>query len=127
MIPSQSASAKPEAQKQVLRKALLRALDYLQLGRREFCAMTGLSLASASRFYEGSKLISPHSKEGELALLFLRVYRSLDTLFGGNQTQCRLWLQSHNYHLSGAPIELMAQIEGLTRVAAYLDAMRGKI
>jgi len=65
-------------------------------------------------------------KEGQLAILLLRLYRSLDTLFGGNSTQCQLWLRSHNLHLGLKPIKLIETIQGLTLTLAYLDVMRGK-
>ena len=55
----------------------------------------------------------------------LRVYRSLFSLFGGNLEHCRGWFQAGNRHLDGRPVELVQTVEGLIRVADYLDAMRG--
>jgi Protein of unknown function (DUF2384) len=67
------------------------------------------------------------TKEGELALLFLRVFRSLDALVGGNQAHAKAWLHAENHHLGGVPLRRMKKIEGLVDVAEYLDAMRGTI
>jgi hypothetical protein len=65
------------------------------------------------------------SKEGELGLLFLRVFRSLDALVGGNLEQARAWLRAENDHLRGVPLQRMHKVEGLVDVADYLDALRG--
>ena len=67
------------------------------------------------------------AKEGELALVFLRVYRSLDALVGGDDEKARRWLGAPNAHLHGVPLQLMRRVDGLVHVAEYLDAMRGKV
>lgn len=109
----------------VLTKAALRAAEGLGLTRAELAGILGVSGASASRLGR-TRRVDPESKEGELALLFLRAYRSLDSLLGGNREATRAWLRSDNDHLGGAPLDLMARVEGLVRVASYLDAMRAK-
>ena len=72
--------------------------------------------------------MEPDSAEGRHALLFLRVFRSLDTLVGGDAAKARLWLSAENRHLGGyPPLALIRTTPGLVRVADYLDAMRGKL
>lgn len=116
-----------EDKKRVLTKALLRMAEQIELSRQEFSQILGLSSSSISRLYtKTDNYIDPASTEGQLAILLLRIYRSLDTLFGGNAKQCQLWLRSENQHLQGVPIELMQSIQGLVFVMQYLDAMRGK-
>lgn len=115
------------ANRQIMRKALIRLIERLAISRREIAAIIGISEASISRFYEGKRFIEPTSKEGELALLLLRLYRSLDTLLGGNEKQCQLWFRSYNTHLNGTPVELAQSIQGLVTITYYLDAMRGKV
>lgn len=113
--------------KRVLTKALIRMSNRLNLSRQELSAIVGLSSASFSRlFTKPNTYLDPASKEGQLAILLLRLYRSLDALFGGNAKQCELWLRSKNKHLKDAPIHLIQTIEGLILVIHYLDAMRGK-
>ena len=63
----------------------------------------------------------------ELALLFLRLYRSLDALLGGDAERCRKWLHAKNLHLAGTPADLIKTVTGLVYVNDYLDAMRGKV
>lgn len=112
--------------KQVLTKAFIRMTDLLQLTRRETALIIGVSESSLSRLYDGKRLMDPASKEGELATLLIRLYRSLDILFGGNTPQCQLWLRSPNHHLKTTPIQLLQSIQGLMTTLSYLDAMRGK-
>ena len=109
----------------VLTKALLRAARSLGLAQRGLATVLGVSESSVSRLARGRR-IDPASKEGELAILFLRLYRSLDALIGGNEEQARKWMQAENRHLGGVPAELVSSVAGLVQVAEYLDAMRGK-
>lgn len=116
-----------EDKKRVLRKALIRVAEQLSLSRQELSAIIGPSEATLSRlFSKPDYYIDPSSKEGELTLLLIRLYRSLDVLFGGNTEQCRQWIKSENAHLGMPPIALIQTISGLTHAVEYLDAMRGK-
>jgi hypothetical protein len=100
--------------KRVLTKALINLVDRLHLSRQETSAILGPSESSLSRIFSKShSYIDPESKEGQLTLLLLRMYRNLDTLFGGNEIQCQLWLRNENSHLNGIPIQLIQSIEGL--------------
>jgi hypothetical protein len=93
---------------------------------RHLADVLGTSEASVSRLQHGRGL-DPDSKEGELALLFLRLYRSLDALVGGDDDKARLWLHTANDHLAGTPAERIRTVEGLVDVVQYLDAMRGRL
>lgn len=71
-------------------------------------------------------VIRASALEGELALLLLRMYRSLHALYGGDQSLMRHWIAQPNHHLGEQPPRLLlARIEGLNRVANHLDALRG--
>ncbi|MCA9320346.1 MAG: DUF2384 domain-containing protein [Planctomycetes bacterium] len=110
----------------VLTKAFFRAAERLDLNRRAMSRMVGVSEATLSRSGD-KRRIDPGSKEGELALLFVRLYRSLDALVGGDLLQAKQWFHADNLHLSGVPAELVERAQGLVGVIEYLDAMRGKI
>jgi hypothetical protein len=110
----------------VLTRALLSAAERLGLRNRHLAEVLGTSEATVSRLSSG-RMIEPASKQGELALLFLRVFRSLDALLGGNEAQARAWLEAENSHLGGVPGELIRRVEGLVNVVQYLDGMRGRI
>ena len=118
-------TARPEpAPDQVLTKAVLRAADLLGLSSAALARILGVSEASVSRLASGARTVDPQSKEGELALLLVRVYRSLDALVGTDASQRQAWLQGENRALNGRPIDLIQRTDGLVNVVAYLDAMR---
>jgi hypothetical protein len=125
-MPSPLAASKPHPAR-VLGKALLRAADAMGLTSRALAGIVGVSEATVSRVKGGKAEIAPESKEGQLGLLLLRVYRSLDAMVGGNPEALRAWLTHANDHLHGVPAELLRTPQGLVHVADYLDAMRGKL
>lgn len=109
-----------------LAKALMRAAKLLGLRNVDVARIVGTSEASVSRFSKG-RALEVASKEGELALLFLRLFRSLDAVVGGNEAQARAWLHAQNTHVAGVPAQRIQTVEGLIDVVRYLDAMRGRI
>jgi len=110
----------------VLAKAALAAAARLGLRNRHLALVIGSSEASVSRLQSGRGL-DPQSKEGELALLFVRLYRSLDALVGGDDAKAQAWLHAENDHLAGVPADRIRTVEGLVDVVQYLDAMRGRL
>ena len=110
----------------VLGKAAIAAAARLGLRNRQLGEIIGTSEASISRLKSGRPL-DPAGKEGELALLFLRLFRSLDALVGGDDTKAREWLHSENQHVGGVPANRIRTVEGLVDVIQYLDAMRGHL
>ena len=110
----------------VLARATLAAAARLGLRNRQLALVIGSSEASVSRLQGGRSLV-PESKEGELALLFLRLYRSLDALVGGDDAHAQAWMSAHNDHLGAVPADRIQSIEGLVDVVQYLDAMRGRL
>jgi uncharacterized protein (DUF2384 family) len=113
----QEASA---ADARLIAEACLRAAAEVGLSKQELGAIVGRHRTSLER-----NGLPPQSKEGQLGLFFLRVMRSLDALMGSDPELMRHWLEQPNHHLGEqAPHQLLASVEGLARVAAYLDAMR---
>ena len=62
----------------VLAKAVGRAADLLGLSGAAVARIVGLSEPTVSRVLSGERPLDPSSKEGELSLLLVRVYRSLE-------------------------------------------------
>ena len=111
----------------MLSKAAVRAAKLLDLTQRDVSAALGVSEATASRLFAGKYLLSPvRAKEWELARLLVRMFRSLDALWGHEET-ARTWLSSDNLALAARPKDLLRSVEGMVRVVAYLDAARGRI
>lgn len=123
-----SASARNQAAKpapsSVLTKAVARAAERLDISRALLAKILGVSPPTVTRLYNGEYKLDERRKEWEFALLFVRVFRSLDSIVGNEQT-ARQWLNSENRGLNGRPVDLIRQTEGLVRVVHYLDASRG--
>lgn len=112
---------------QALTKAVINMAHFYGLTGKDLSAIIGMSEASTTRLHQGKKVLSPYTKEGEMALLLLRVYRSLNVLVGNNHEKAKAWLTSTNRHFDLTPIEKLKTVCGLVDVVNYLDAMRGKI
>ncbi len=110
----------------VLSKAVTRAADRLDLSHSLLAKVLGVSPSTITRLYAGGYQLDQSRKEWEFALLFVRVFRSLDSIVGEDGT-ARQWLQSQNRALNGRPIDLIANTEGMVRVVQYLDASRGLV
>lgn len=119
---SQQTTEKPDAAI-VLSKAVTRAAERLDISRSLLSQVLGLSTPTISRLYSGNYRLEQSRKEWEFALLFVRAFRSLDSIVGDEST-ARQWLNSENRALNGRPIELIRHTEGLVRVVQYLDASR---
>ena len=110
-----------------LTKAVLRAAGLLDLQQGTVADLLGVSRATASRLFGGTYELGPaRKKEWELAILFVRLFRSLDAIVGHND-QARAWLRGPNVALGAAPIDLIGSAEGLVRVVHYLDSVRGRV
>ena len=111
----------------VLTQATLRAAAQLSLGGSDLAKVIGTSPSTISRLSSGLKLIDPNSKEGEMALLLVRLYRSLDAMVG-NDSQLRLdWMRAHNRALNAIPRDFIQSAQGLVTTVNYLDGMRATI
>jgi DNA-binding XRE family transcriptional regulator len=107
----------------VVAKALLRAGGMLDLTQSDLGAIIGLSSASMSRLAKGDARLT--GKSFELSMLFLRLFRSLDAITGGDDVASRSWLRGPNTALdNAAPLDRIKSIEGLIDVVGYVDARR---
>jgi hypothetical protein len=111
---------------QVVTKAVQRAASALGLTQRALGDILGVSEAKVSRLGRET-LLDADKKEFELAVLFVRLFRSLDALVGGSEEKAKLWFHSHNRYLGAVPAQLVKSIQGLLHVVEYLDAMRGPL
>ena len=77
---------------------------------------------------QNSNTFSPETTTGELALYFIKIIRSLDAIYGGNEAVCKKWLTNNNNDFDGnMPLELMKSVKGLVLVMNYLDYYRGRV
>jgi hypothetical protein len=75
----------------------------------------------------GDYALQPRQKSFELALLFVRLARSLDAIVGGDDAVAGAWLRNPNSALSDAPLALIQTVPGLMNVLQYLDARRAVV
>ena len=119
-------AAVPEQALLLLAGATLAAAGRLGVSNRELARILGISEASVSRLSRG-RTLRADSREAETAALFVRLFRSLDAMTGGDEGQARAWYRAGNRHVGGVPAERVRTVEGLVDVVRYLDAMRGKL
>ena len=110
----------------VLAKAVLNAADQLGLKQAELAAVLGIHRTAISRLKQNPSL-DPNSKQGELALLVVRIARALFALTGGDKDWIKHFIHSPNKITGGIPAKQMETIQGLIGVVQFVDAIRGKV
>jgi len=108
----------------VLTRAVIKAADHMGVSSKILAKIIGLSEPTVSRMRHGDYVLSPDTKPFELSVLFIRLFRSLDALVGGDTAVAQAWLNHPNTALSGTPIEKLKTASGLIEVMTYLDARR---
>ncbi|MEK6749545.1 MAG: MbcA/ParS/Xre antitoxin family protein [Pseudomonadota bacterium] len=126
-MPQRSVIQPHNDREAVLSKALIAAADIMGLSQALVAKALGISESSVSRLRDGRYVLSEARKEWELARLLVRIYRSLDAMMAGDEEALRAWLRNDNTALRGAPIDLIASVEGLTRTVNYVDAYRARV
>lgn len=111
----------------VLTKAALRAAERMGISGRQLAEIVGVSEATVSRWRRSESVLEVGSKPFQLAALFVRVFRSLDAITGGDEAVARRWLASPNTVLAARPVERMVSVQGLVDVTAYLDSRRAPL
>jgi hypothetical protein len=122
--PSLRRAPVPDA---VVTRATLRAAARLGLSNKVVARVIGVSEATVSRMGTGAYVLKPADKSFDLALLFVRLFRSLDAIAGGDEAVARAWLRSENETLGGVPASLIETVPGLVNVVGYLDARRALV
>ena len=105
----------------------MRAAQQLGVTARALAPIIGVSEATLSRMKKGGFALEADTKPFELAVLFVRLFRSLDAIVGGDAEVARSWLNNTNEALDGRPIERIRTVAGLMDVVAYLDARRARV
>lgn len=109
---------------ELVTRAVTSAADCLGLTSAQLAGVIGASAATVSRMRRGQAVIQPGHKYWELALLLVRLYRSLDALCAGDDEVARAWMHNYNHDLNGIPAEMISRIQGLTTTLAYVDSSR---
>jgi transcriptional regulator with XRE-family HTH domain len=123
-LPVEDAS--PANDVRIVATAVLRAADLLGLRQAELAAVLGVSEATVSRMRSDAGRL-PGGKPFQLALLLIRLYRSLVGVFGADPVTIRAWMRGENLALRGVPALLVVTPEGLVRTLEYADAARAPV
>jgi len=127
MPPTKPRQVSAAGQAAVLTKATLRAATRLGLTNKALATVIGVSEATVSRMRSEDYTLQLGQKPFELAVLFVRLYRSLDAIVGGDDAIAGSWLKNHNAVLHAEPIALIQTVPGLMNVIQYLDARRAVV
>jgi len=111
----------------VLTSATVRAAERLQIKNAALARILGVSDSTVSRMRNKALFLERGDKPFELAILFVRLYRSLDSIMAGDDAVAADWLRNKNTALNGVPLELIQSVSGLVDVIAYLDARRAVV
>src|SRR5688500_12174163 len=117
--PKQASALDPQL---VVYKAFWKAVDLLAVPQALIPVITGVSQPTLSRLKKHTRegvLREIHPKSYESILLVLRLFRSLDALWGGNTAHCREWLHTYNDYFLAVPLERIQTLEGLVSVVSY--------
>jgi transcriptional regulator with XRE-family HTH domain len=125
--PDLNSTPTPASDSALVTKAAIRAADKLRINNKALAGVIGVSEATVSRMRNGKHALEAGSKPFQLAVLLIRLYRSLDALIGGDDLAARAWLSNTNTVLGAAPIELIQSVSGLMNVIQYLDARRAVV
>lgn len=109
---------------ELVTRAVVNAADNLGLTSAQLARVIGASEATVSRMRHGRTVLQSQHKHWELALLLIRLYRSLDAICAGDIEVVRAWMRHDNQDLNGIPVELISTISGLTATLAYVDSSR---
>ena len=124
MQVSKKIEPRSEDRAHIVTRAACRAATRLGLSQSDLAAVLGVSTATMSRMMKGTYDLKEGQKEFELAVLFIRVFRSLDAITGGDSRVNVEWMKNMNTALGGVPAEMVRKIAGLTDVVTYLDSRR---
>ena len=127
MPPNKPRQVSAADQAAVVTKATLRAASQLGLTNKTLATVIGVSEATVSRMRSEDYTLQLGQKPFELAVLFVRLYRSLDAIVGGDDRVAGAWLKNRNTLLDDEPLALIQTVPGLVNVLQYLDARRAVV
>lgn len=126
MQPALSPKASPD-EAAVVTRAAVKAADRLGLRSTVLARIVGLSEPTVSRMRKGEYRVERGSKAFELAVLFVRFYRSLDAIVGGDDKVAADWIRNDNTALNAKPLDMIQTVRGLVNAIEYLDSRRAPV
>ncbi len=124
---SQTQAANSQERARVMTMAVIRAGEKLGLSGKDMAMILGVSEPTVSRMRKDKYRLEEGSKAFEIGALFVRLFRSLDAITGGDGEVSNAWLRNENRALGGRPVDQIKTITGLTHGLAYLDSRRAPL
>jgi len=112
---------------EVVGKAVLRSAELLGLSAAQLGKAVGLSEASVSRLKTDTFRLEFGSPAYELSLFVIRVFRSLDSIVGGDKDVAQSWMKNKNSVLGARPCEMITSLPRLVDLVNYLDSRRALV
>lgn len=123
-----SAAAQASDRSRVLSRAVIEAAKRMKIGPTDLGLILGFSQPTASRLLHEKFFIPESSKEWELSAHFVRLYRSLASMIGGDDTLAERWIKSPNKAFNQQiPLDYIKRVDGLIHACNYLDAHRATV
>lgn len=116
-----------EDRSRILTTATVRAADVLGISGTDLSDIIGLSDSSVSRMRNDGYWLEEGTKPFELAAVFVRFFRSLDAITGGDDNVAKAWMRNANQALGGVPLDQIKTISGLMNGLTYLDSRRAPL
>lgn len=112
----------------VLTQAVIEAAKRMKVGPTDLGLIVGFSQPTSSRLLREKFAIPEGTKEWELSAHFVRLYRSLSSMVGGDDVLVERWIKSPNKAFGQqTPLDYIKRIDGLIHACNYLDAYRAQV
>jgi len=95
----------------VLTMAVVRAAEKLELSGKDLAKILGVSEPTVSRMRKNKFRLKAGSKSFELGALFVRLFRSLHAITGGDYKVTNAWLHNEHKTLGGRPLDQIRQFQ----------------
>ena len=109
-------------QSRVLAKAAWKAAEHLGLKPEQFLRILHLECVDMN-LSEATLMLDLNSKQGEIALILIRIYKAIYNLNGGDTKWMHHFLNSPNLLTSGIPIEQLESMSGLLSVLKTVESL----
>ena len=110
----------PGSRAQVLAKAVQRVGHMLQLSANALSKIIEIPENAVSATSIDDALLKSGAKSLKRAEQIILLYRSLSSVFAGDDSKAARWLREKNSTLGGVPVDLIQTSEGLEVVLNYL-------
>jgi len=107
----------------ILTEASWKAAENLGLKPEQFLKILHLQCVDMN-LSETTIVLDPDSKQGEIALILIRIYKAIFNLSGGDIEWIHHFLNSPNLLTGGIPIEQLESMSGLLSVLKTVESLQ---